>query len=130
MRPASSCAFSGSPESESTQLGPLSFLASRQPFWAPSFRMAYFVLRRLSSKHLTFLESHGKSNSIPGDEFRNGVFQVSLVVKPASYTVSSVGTIYTSLLYLTYLHAAHVVLKDNVRLHQKGSKGAILLMLS
>ena len=90
-----------------------------------------FALRRLSSKHLTFLETQGKSNSIPGDEFRNCVFQVSLVVKPASYTVSSVGTIYTSLLYLTYLHAAHVVLKDDgYSHHQNGSKDEILRKLS
>jgi hypothetical protein len=61
----------------------------------------------------------------------NCVFQVSLVVKPASYTVSSVGTIYTSLLYLTYLHAAHVVLKDDgCSHHQKGSKDEILRKLS
>jgi hypothetical protein len=57
----------------------------------------------------------------------NRVFQINLVVKPASYTVSSVGTIYTSLLYLTYLH---VVLKDDGRLHQKGSKDGILRKLS
>ena len=41
----------------------------------------------------------------------NCVFQVSLVVKPASYTVSSMGTVYTSPLYLTFLHPVHVVLK-------------------
>jgi hypothetical protein len=61
----------------------------------------------------------------------NRVFQViNLVVKPASYTVSSVGTIYTSLLYLTCLHAAHVVLKDDGRLYQRGSKDGILRKLS
>ena len=60
----------------------------------------------------------------------NCVFQVSLV-KPASYTVSSVGTIYTSLLYLTYLHAAHVVLKDDgCSHHQKCRKDEILRKLS
>jgi hypothetical protein len=60
----------------------------------------------------------------------NCVFQVNFVVKPAIYTVPSVGTIYTLLLYPTYLHAVKFVLKGDGRLHQKGSKDGILLMLS
>jgi hypothetical protein len=60
----------------------------------------------------------------------NCVFQVNLIVKPASCIVPSVGTIYISLLYLTYLHAAHVVVKDDGRSHQNGSKDRILRQLS
>jgi hypothetical protein len=41
-----------------------------------------------------------------------------------------VGTIYISLLSLTYLHAAHVVVKDDGRSHQNGSKDGILRKLS